>query len=63
MQQETLVAVGLIVALTIAYWSVLEVAPESTAVVVAESAEARAPGFIGIRQVSALAVKTGSERN
>jgi hypothetical protein len=63
MRQETLLFVGLIVALTIAYSSVFEASQESTAPDVAESPGERAPGFTGIRHVSVLAVRTGSENN
>jgi hypothetical protein len=61
MRQETLLVVGLIVALTIAYSSAFEASRESTPLEVAESPGERAPGFTGIRHVSALAVITGSE--
>lgn len=63
MQQETLVVVGLIVALTIAYASAFEASPEPTAWDAAESLWARDSGFTGIRHVSALAVNIGSDSN
>ena len=63
MRQETLLFVGLIVALTIAYASAFEASQEWMALDVAEFSGEQAPGFTGIRHVSALAVTTGSESN
>ena len=63
MRQETLLFVGLIVALTIAYASAFEASQEWTALDVAESSGQQIPGFTGMRHVSALAVTTGAESN
>ena len=63
MRQETLLFVGLIVALTIAYSSAFEASQESLAPDVAESPGGRVPGITGIRHVSALVIETGSESN